>query len=246
MRFKGTLKGFNIDLSQPIDISIPLRRAENVNAFHLPDPSFETVVAGDFIGSVEQGGSCNVENLHLNAHGNGTHTECLGHISHTKYYLKDVLRQYHFLALLISAPVNVKEKTNQIEADALNLSQEWLKTNPEALVIRTLPNHASKQTRVYSGSNPPFFTVAAIEKIKAAGIQHLLVDLPSLDKEDDPALSAHHAFFDYPQNSHSERTITELIYVPQSVKDGIYLLNLQVLAIESDASPSHPVLYRLS
>ena len=70
MSFKGTLKGFNIDLSQPIDISIPLRRAENVNAFHLPDPSFETVVAGDFIGSVEQGGSCNVENLHLNAHGN--------------------------------------------------------------------------------------------------------------------------------------------------------------------------------
>jgi hypothetical protein len=39
-----------------------------------------------------------------------------------------------------------------------------------------------------------------------------------------------------------EATITEMIYVPDNVADGSYLLNLQI-AFENDASPSKPVLY---
>jgi hypothetical protein len=38
-----------------------------------------------------------------------------------------------------------------------------------------------------------------------------------------------------------EATITEMIYVPDNVADGSYLLNLQIAS--NDASPSKPVLY---
>jgi hypothetical protein len=40
-------------------------------------------------------------------------------------------------------------------------------------------------------------------------------------------------------------TITEFIYVPNKVKDGSYILNLQIAPFENDATPSKPVLYEI-
>ena len=42
-----------------------------------------------------------------------------------------------------------------------------------------------------------------------------------------------------------ECTITELIYVPNEIKDGLYLLQIQIASLEIDASPSKPVLYEI-
>ena len=39
--------------------------------------------------------------------------------------------------------------------------------------------------------------------------------------------------------------MTELIYVPEEIPDGRYLLNLQIADFTSDAAPSRPVLFRL-
>jgi len=44
------------------------------------------------------------------------------------------------------------------------------------------------------------------------------------------------------EQSRIDSTITELIYVPNEVLDGAYLLNLQIAPFESDASPSRPLL----
>ena len=78
------------------------------------------------------------------------------------------------------------------------------------------------------------------------GVKHLLIDLPSVDKEiDGGALLAHRAFWEYPEKTNLERTITELIYVKNSILDGLYLLNLQISSFENDACPSKPVLYEL-
>tara|TARA_B100001765_G_C19313863_1_gene254290 strand:+ start:72 stop:245 length:174 start_codon:yes stop_codon:yes gene_type:complete len=43
-----------------------------------------------------------------------------------------------------------------------------------------------------------------------------------------------------------DATITEFIYVPNTIKDGTYFLNIMVVAIENDASPSKPILYEIS
>ena len=39
--------------------------------------------------------------------------------------------------------------------------------------------------------------------------------------------------------------VTELAFVPDAVRDGLYLLDLQVPAFAADAAPSRPVLYAL-
>ena len=115
----------------------------------------------------------------------------------------------------------------------------------KALVIRTLPNTEGKRSKEYSGSNPPYLHVDAMRSLVAQGFEHVLIDLPSVDRESDEGLlESHHVFWNYPQDPAYHRTITELIYVPNNVEDGLYMLNLQVAAFANDAAPSRPVLYK--
>jgi hypothetical protein len=46
-------------------------------------------------------------------------------------------------------------------------------------------------------------------------------------------------------NARMDCTITELIFVENEVRDGSYLLNLQMASFVNDASPSKPVLYKI-
>ncbi|MFM8241911.1 MAG: cyclase family protein, partial [Crocinitomicaceae bacterium] len=116
----------------------------------------------------------------------------------------------------------------------------------EAVLIRTKPNDKLKMSNDYSNSNPTYFDLDIIPLLDQLGTKHFLVDLPSVDREEDEGkLAFHHAFWNVPENPDYTRTITELIYVPNSVVDGEYLLELQVAAFENDASPSRPVLYRI-
>ena len=41
-------------------------------------------------------------------------------------------------------------------------------------------------------------------------------------------------------------TITEMIFVPNEIRDGLYLLNLQTTSFDLDASPSKPVIFLVS
>jgi kynurenine formamidase len=116
----------------------------------------------------------------------------------------------------------------------------------EALVIRTLPNSLTKKHSDYSATNPPYLSLDCIALLNERGIKHLLIDLPSVDRENDGgALAFHHQFWGVPDQLNFERTITELIYVPDSVEDGAYLLELQTAPFENDASPSRPILYQI-
>ncbi len=116
----------------------------------------------------------------------------------------------------------------------------------EALVIRTLPNTKDKLGKQYSNTNPPYLLEQAAEFLVESGIKHVLIDLPSLDKEKDGgALLAHNAFWNTSGKIRYGATITEFIFVPNSIKDGAYFLNLQVAPFENDASPSRPVLYKI-
>jgi kynurenine formamidase len=238
-------KKYKTDLSKPLDISIPLRAGEpNVNAWYVKPVEITPVIMGDWIGDVKKGGSVNFRNIFFNPHGNGTHTECVGHISKEEYTINQCLNTYFFFAKLITiSPEKIGEDfiitCNQIKSE---VGSEI----PEALIIRTLPNEEEKINFHYSNTNPPYIEVEAAEWMHQHNINHLLIDLPSIDKEqDDGKLLAHHAFWQYPHNTQKHRTITEMIYVPDSIKDDNYLLNLQIASFENDASPSKPVLYTL-
>lgn len=239
-------KQYTADLSQPIDLSILLREGlENVNCFYAPPVEYWPVVAGDFVGSTAQGGLLNFFNVRFNPHGNGTHTECVGHIAQERYVLRDCLLEAHFWAKLVSV---YPQKTDDGDRVIFRAQLEPLfeKNEAEALIVRTLPNDELKMRTNYSGANPPYLHHEAANYLVECGVQHLLLDLPSVDREEDGGqLLAHRAFWQYPSTAIRKHcTITELIYVPNEVKDGFYLLNLQTASFDLDASPSRPIVFR--
>ena len=231
------------DLHKPIDVSMPLMANENAaSAWYVPPISIEPVRTDQFIGDVNQGGSVNFNAIQFNPHGNGTHTESVGHISSAKESINQCLKTFFFNAQLISVR---PEKQGADFVITKAQVQKELKENCEAVLIRTLPNNPDKLNRQYSNSNPPYLESAVIDHFLEKGVNHLLIDLPSVDKEvDDGVLAAHHKFWNYPDQPQQHRTITEFIYVPDEVSDGMYLLNIQIAPFENDASPSKPVLYK--
>lgn len=246
IQFKHNNTTFEADLSKPIDLSIPLRKGfENPNCFWAPTVDFSPVVAGDFIGSTALGGVVNFFNVQFNPHGNGTHTECVGHIARERYVLYECLREHHFPARLLSIfPRKTDSGDRVIFRD--QLEEWWDDSAPRALVLRTLPNDHLKMRTNYSGSNPPYLHHEAAAFLVEKGIEHLLLDLPSVDREEDGgALLAHRAFWQYPEAVRMHCTITEMVYVPNEVPDGFYLLQLQTAAFDLDASPSRPCLYEV-
>lgn len=233
-----------MDFSNPIDISIPYRtEADATKAWYVSPMTAEPVVMGEWIGSVEKGGSVNFRNLFLNPHGHGTHTECVGHIANEVFSVNQYLKKWFFSALLIT--INPEKRNEDAVITLTQIQKAVGKKRPEAIVIRTLPNTDEKLHKNYSSTNPPYLEAEAALWFREIGIDHLLIDLPSVDREEDGgALAAHKAFWNYPENPRMQATITEFIYVPDDVEDGEYLLNLQVAPIENDASPSRPVLFK--
>lgn len=238
---------FSADFNKALDISLPLHSGDNNPSCYWAEPvKMETIRAGDFVGSVKEGGSVNYQKLTITPHGNGTHTECYGHISADEATLNQCLTNFHFVAEVIT--VKPEEALSGDFIITRKAIAEKIKTpSVQAVVIRTLPNDDSKKNRQYSGTNPPYLDHDAAAYVAENGIEHLLIDLPSVDRESDGGkLPAHKAFWQFPECIRKNCTITELIYLHDSIQDGLYLLNLQITSLEMDASPSKPVLYKLT
>ena len=239
-------KAYEVDLSKPLDISIPLKGdVSNPNAWYVPAPKITPVKDGDFTGSIKAGASTNFNNIFFNPHAHGTHTECVGHITREFYNINDVLKQFFFIAELIT--ISPEQRGNDMVITKKHLESKLKDTTTEALIIRTLPNTNTKLTKQYSHTNPPYLLEETAIFIRESGIKHLLIDLPSVDKEnDDGKLLAHKSFWDYNNNIRLDATITEFIFVPNSISDGSYILNLQIAPFVNDASPSKPILYKIA
>ncbi len=267
LSFEMNDRTFKIDTNKPLDISIPMSfNGEQPNTYKVPRAVSKPYEDGTFIGDVRQGSGCNFETYTLTPHCNGTHTECVGHISHERISINKTLKGSFFRATLVTVkplPANDAEDhySPEFNASDLIISKSDLKNAIEqqdaefleALVIRTLPNSADKKIRDYSKHEVPFLSLEAMEYISELNIKHLLVDLPSVDRTfDEGKLSAHHIFWKVEQGSndvdpltHSMNTITEMIFVPETIQDGAYILNLQTAPFESDATPSRPILFTI-
>lgn len=258
-----------------IDISIPLKfNGSQPNLYGVEPARSTPVEAGDLVGDTRLGGSCNFEQITLIPHCNGTHTECVGHVTNKRITVRDCLQDVFIPAVLVSVEPEKGQESDEkytvelSETDQLltrkilrsagvaggaNSSSAAINSAAQALIIRTLPNDDSKLSRTYDDIIPPFFSTEAMGYILELGFKHLLVDLPSIDRLfDEGRLSNHRIFwnvelrsFETNANTRIDSTITELIYVPNDIEDGEYLLNLQIAPFESDASPSRPILFRL-
>jgi kynurenine formamidase len=234
-----------IDLTQPIDISIPLRASKsNVSAWYVDPPKIEPVMDGEWVATVKEGACINFNNISFNPHAHGTHTECVGHITEKVHSINQNLKQFFFLAEVITvAP-------ESLNGDAV-ISKKQIQfaignKKRDAIVIRTIPNTKEKLSAQYSHTNPPYLLKDAAVYLREKGVKHLLIDLPSVDKEkDDCQLLAHNAFWNTKGKIRLDATITELIYVPNTVEDGEYFIDIQIAPIENDATPSKPILYKI-
>ena len=275
--FTHQAKQFEVNMSQGHDISRAvhfLNGAETDPAF-VPKASRKPFASGDFVGAIEKAGPCNVDRLDWIPHCHGTHTETVAHIlkypwdalvkeqPHSVPVVHDFCPKEFLKAALITVdPVKASNATDTYrpnfgETDRIVTGQGIAKAldaidvgQVDAIVLRT-------DDRLYnfnSGPETPFLSVEAMQAIVKSGVDHLLLDLPSVDRlDDDGHLTAHHIFWNVPEHesvatkeSWLHKTITEMVTVDAALKDGFYLLNLQCAPLVSDAAPSRAVIFPAS
>lgn len=255
-------KDFSADLSLGQSLAIPLN-------FQGPQPSFfqakpatsESLKIGEFNGNVKNGGACNVESVKATFHTCCTHTECVGHISSKRISISEIIDNKLIPVTVVSVnPMKIGKDTyhhsSSITEQVLtrDTMESVISGNDgflDAVAIRTLPNDHTKMTRNYQIHGFPYFTNEAMIYLQELKIRHLLVDTPSVDRYYDSGKLGNHRIFwgvkadesEIDPTNCSKRTITEMIYIPESIKDGNYLLNLQVAEFLSDAAPSRPIIY---
>ena len=257
-RMYSVRSGRGLSLAIPIDAADP-----RVLAFGVTAPGATSVEGPGFVGDTRRGGSCNVTAHSLVPHCHGTHTECVGHLVDEPLSVIDVLRETLMPATLITVtPLAMADGDRQVTDSVLRAALDRLPGTAlqhapflRAIVVRTLPNGTDKLRARYDGAAPPaYLTAAAGTLLAQLGCEHLVVDLPSLDRMlDGGALAAHRAFFGLPAGSRSladatrrHCTATELAFVPDELADGHYLLDLQLAPLAGDAAPSRPMLLALA
>lgn len=257
-------KQWRADLSKPIDISIPVVfDGLQPNTYDVPKATSRAYEKDGWIGDTRRGGSCNFETLTMTPHCNGTHTECVGHLTDDRIAIRSVLREALFPASLVTVEPDMGTDTAERYVPAKAGSDRLITRRrlehalhgqdpkfSKGLILRTLPNDDSKTSRRYTDNPAPYFSIDAIEWIVARGVEHLIVDVPSVDRaHDEGKLTVHHTFWNVPQGTHeasgSAKTVTEMVYVPDSVPDGVYLATIQIPDFVSDAAPSRVWLYRI-
>ena len=255
-------KKYNVNFSKGINISISLNfNGEQPNTYGADKATSNPYQDGQFIGDTRKGGTCNFETYSFTPHCNGTHTECIGHITDERIDILSSLNEEMIPSTLISVtPKSTDENyiptlntedlvitKEDLELQLRDVDSEFLK----GLIIRTLPNSESKKSRDYMKEAPAFLSIEAMEHIVSLGVEHLLVDTPSVDRLlDDGHLSSHNIFWETKGKEFNfntkNKTITEMIFASENIKDGSYLLNLQIPAFVSDAAPSRPILYKVN
>jgi arylformamidase len=258
---------FEIDTDCPLDISIPLLfNGPQPNTYNVPIAASKPYKDGNFIGDTRLGGSCNFEEYTLVPHCNGTHTECVGHITNERISIYETLKCLFVPASVVTiqpvragyspdtydpafGPVDLIISSDSITNAFSQIDPDFF----EAVIIRTMLNDDSKKSRKYVSEPPPFFSIEAMRIIAGSAINHLIVDIPSVDRAfDEGKLTIHHMYWGLEQGSHdadpenySHKTITEMVYLPDEIPDGKYFLNLQTAPFVSDACPSRPLLFKI-
>lgn len=264
---------FNVNTHCPYSLAIDVyfnHDKQQPSHFGASPALAKPMQAGGFIGDTEQGGSCNVNELVINPHCNGTHTETIAHICHANNSLATKVSSLELPPLMpcvlisvtpITAMTCSDEYTPTFNADDFVINRQQLEQQLstyhdeqiQCVAVRTLPNTVAKCQENYNANNQPaFFSRDAVLYLNKRGVEHLILDIPSLDRLDDGGLlTCHHLFWQVFEGAHQpssdsliNKTITEMAYIDNAIVDGFYFANIQTPAFVNDAAPSRPVLYK--
>tara|TARA_Y100001970_G_C14021868_1_gene743962 strand:+ start:124 stop:924 length:801 start_codon:yes stop_codon:yes gene_type:complete len=251
-------KKYTIDLNKFYDLSIPIDINKKSPSFYDEKPIIIKYYKDqdNKIWSTKDGAPCNIPIIDLNIHCGTTHSECRSHITKESLTISEVIKDFFIPSILLSVEpqdtinnetyhCNFNNKDSIITERLLKKHLELYKGKSiKAIIIRTLPNIENEVlSKDYNKEHNPFFSNEAILYIKSLGIEHLIVDIPSIDRFDDGGNLGNHQIFwgltDIPNNN----TITELAFISNEIKDGFYILSLNVSNINLDASPCRPIIY---
>ena len=247
---------YEINILNGVDISIPLDFNNNNPSFYNASaPNVNYYKSSNMEYNLDKNGICNVPVVSFNIHCSGTHTESGNHIIKDCNTINN-LSIPHFIPSQVVSVLPEKNTSESYHVDYLendlcitkaNLSRAIdfkSKLFNQGLIIRTLPNQKSKINHNYDDLHHPYLTNDAIEFIKECGFKHIVIDTPSIDRYDDNGkLGNHHIFFKNRNGDINNNTITEFAYIPDTVKDDTYFLNLNISNFKLDAAPSRPYIY---
>jgi arylformamidase len=250
-----------VDYSAATSLALELDfAATHPRHFGAPAASSTPYRTEGFEGEVILGASCNCHSITLIPHCNGTHTESVSHLTLQQVPLHRFVPFEPIPALLLTVQpraagddprsVGGADDTDPppqsgdrllTRSDLLSAWQSYAEFPARALLLRT---QADLKT-----SNPPYLSRQFARELVTRGIEHLVVDLPSVDRsQDEGRLTAHRIFFGLPPDSTDRAlatraacTITELASFPAPLRDGPCALQLQLPAFTGDAVPSRPV-----
>jgi len=268
---------YRINITEPLNLAIPVefisgskkKTVKQPNHFSAHFATSNPMQVDGFIGDTTQDGSCNVNELFINPHCNGTHTETIAHICDVNHELSKTIADICLAPLMPCVLVSLSSKQSNETNDSYtptlakgdqiitraaleDLLSDYSNEQLQSLVVRTLPNDKNKCSQAYSLDNQPaFFSREAILYLNERAVEHLIVDIPSLDRlHDDGLLTCHHLFWQVEEGKHQanensllNKTITEMAFIDNPMADGFYFINLQIPAFISDAAPSRPTLY---
>lgn len=144
-----------------------------------------------------------------------------------------------------------------IEAAILRAATQETLLAASAVIVRCRhDNYTEGPANKFSSF--PYYSKEAIKFIRDH-FSHHLTNLPSIDRErDGGTVPNHRRFFKVPKDKksatlfnasgkieeHYKRTNTEMCFIPADVKDGAYVVHLQLLNNwDLDAAPSAPVIF---
>lgn len=226
-------------LDSAVSLALPVSNVKR--AWYIDEPSFEPVVLGDWTGSVQAGGSVNFFNVGFNPHAHGTHTETAGHILPERHSIAQHFKDHLQLAMVVEAPPVEGVVLWETIAPIVELLAQH---NPTAVIIKSVAQPEAP-THQYSNTDWVYLEAKVGEELRNRGVRHLLIDQPSVDQEEDGgALACHRSFWGTDSGDVDlGRTISELLHIPAAVQSGLYLLQMNVSAIDNDAAPSRPIIY---
>lgn len=252
--------GLAIDFTAPVSLALPMRfDGSGPRHFGAPPARTWPFTTAGFDGDVRRGASCNCATIELTPHCHGTHTESVAHLLEEPF---DVCEQVP-LGLMPAVILHVEAVESAATTEDSQppprpgdhlitraaVRAAWpvaLPFVPRALVLRTA-GHAASPTV------PPYLTRQCAEELVARGIEHLVIDLPSVDRtHDDGRLCAHRLFFGLAASgtrlaeaTRSHCTITEYAAIPDTLADGPCALQLTLPRLSGDAVPSQPLVFGL-
>lgn len=230
--------GKTIDLSDSIDISLPISPDLPISAFGMQAAQERVLLEP----KTDEPKGCRCSQLTIIPHVHTTHFETAQHYGDQKVSSLMIARSIPPLLTCLTIHVEwtpagpIKFSTPNVRngnVAAVLLCSGWIK------------HQIQQKAYDWTGFNPPYVSVEMMEQIQRAfpRIRLLLLDLPSVDPEDDGGrLLAHRAFL-----KQENRGLIEMCLVDrQLIQDNtIYALFPNIAAIDTDGIPCRPILYRL-